>query len=206
MASFEEYINYRDQLISDIRLKKSTYKLNSDCGHNAMVLSAMLKTSSNIEMLCGRMSPFRNSLYSHLSEDLVDSGEMDKQNADQISEDIKKEMIESYKDFFKNQDAQFNVFVIDYKEDLQKEFIDEPLFKKAVSEGKLNIYKFNEDFYGREYLHHTSMGDQAIVRLEDDNEKHSAMVFVMPQSNILKSMNKTYSTLKKTTTKLASLE
>lgn len=206
MACLDEYITYRDQLIADIQSQKPSYKLNSDCGHNAMVLSAMLNTNTNINMLCGKMSPFRESLYKRLKQDLMDNDHFDENKASYISDKVKNEMISSYKEFFSKPDSHFNLFVINYEDNQIHDFIDASTFDMAIKADKLNIYKFSDEFYGKQFLLHATMGDETIVRIENDNEKHSALVFVMPETKLIKNLNKTYSILKRATLKIQEKE
>lgn len=186
IAGYEEYYNNLVELMQS-NTKSSTN--NYDCGHNAMVFVAMLYNTLKINMICGEMSILRNSMYNHLCQDLINEG-VDESKAKEAAEWAKTSMIDAIKDFTSKVNSELNIFVIDYKAELIKEFIAQKEIIDACKRGKINIYPFPENYLCKDSMPHVSKGDDILVRVETDNVHHAASVLVKPTEKIINSLNK----------------
>lgn len=193
--TLQVYINYRDRLCKHIKEYKRTFEENKDRAHNSMVVSAMLQSTNNIKMLCGKLSPFRLSFYEDISKNFIKNKVLNESQAQTLSEELKKSVIGSWRSFIDKQNSLFHIYIIDYDKNNFKNLIDTELFKNSIRKDKFIIHKFPANFYDKISLNHVLEGDDKIVRFEDNHEDHTATVVVKPSEKVVKNLKATFKML-----------
>lgn len=201
-AVIAEYKKFYSELVDLIKRKTKSSTTNSDCGHNAMVFVAMLNETDSVDMLCGEMSSLRTSLYEHLYDDLIREGKPEG-TAREAANWAKDKMSKALDNFVDREKTVLNVYVADYSKELLDQFINPDAMRRGIENGKINIYPVPENFFAKELLPHVSKGDNTLVRIETDNDKHAASVLVHPLDSIYKSLDKSYDSLKKHCTRIS---
>lgn len=193
--TLQGYINYRNMLCKHIEEYKRAFEENKDRAHNSMVVSAVLQSTNNIKMLCGKMSPFRYSFYEDISNKLIKNKFLSEKEAKTLSDELKQSVIGSWRSFIDKQNSLFHIYIIDYDKKIFKNLIDTELFKNSINKDKFIIHKFPANFYDKISLNHVLEGDDKIVRIEDNLEDHSATVVVKPSEKVVKNLKTTFEML-----------
>lgn len=186
-----EYQEYLDSLLADYDTKELKIEDNDDCVHNSMVLVSILDKSKTVNMTCGKMSAFRNSMYDKIRDDFGN----DKERGEAVSEWSKHKMSESIERFLDRDGTELNIYVIYYTPALFDDLINPEAFEKGIKSGKLNIYPLPAGSDDEDQLGHITMGDNKVMRLELDKEKHSGSVVFNPPKETAQSAALIYKTL-----------
>lgn len=162
MANFNELNAYYEELKKAFNSNRESYYFNNDRSHNATVLRFMFDNSSNIKMYCGELSVLREGFYRHF-----DSEE------DAIM--VKDALVESFTNFINRDNTSLEIILENYQDFKLEDLICKDIFESKMEEGKLVLYKLNDDFSFKSDINHFSISDTNILRFEEDKSQHNAI-------------------------------
>lgn len=192
-----DYTSFYNDIINKIDDNEQSVVTNPDGGHNSLVYSAMFEKSQVVNMVCGKMSALRTSLYHQLEKEYVDSGISD-DDAKSITGFLVGRLNESLESFLDREGSELNIFVVDFDKTQLKDFCCKEAIENGVRNKKINIYPVPKTYFGRDMLIHVTMGDKRIVRMEMNKEKRSAQVIIYPEESTVNSLARSYASLQRT--------
>ncbi|MCH5308580.1 MAG: hypothetical protein J1E58_01875 [Prevotella sp.] len=160
----DRLITFDTELLDALYQENESYHFNHDRTHNAIAMRVIFETSSNIKMYCGEMSIFRNGFYSHISKD----------NNHDLSEAIKKVVIEAFHKFITKVETTIEIIFETYDESYLEDVIFGDSFKDALKSGKIKLYSIRDYFSYKENINHFCCGSN-FVRYEEDKKEHRAI-------------------------------
>lgn len=161
--SVNELKEYKDNLEKLYDNGSFSMVSNDNRTKNAIVTSVMLEKSKSINMFCGEMSIFRERFYCHINSE----------RGEEMAKYAKETIEDALNDFIRRDEVCMNVYIENYSPDIMKDML--PSCKKGIRDGKIKIYKVNQNQILKRCVDHISIADCGkMTRMETDRESHNA--------------------------------
>lgn len=158
---FDKLEKYYTSLKESFNSNEPSYHFNEDRSHNATVMRFMFDNSSEIKMYCGELSILRDGFY-----DKIDN---------RYANEIKNLLSNSFRKFLNKESAKLSIILESYSINVLNDLICKDLFIDKLRDGKIVLYRLNDNFSFKSDINHFCFSDTRIVRFEEDKMKHSAI-------------------------------
>lgn len=179
MATYHDLQKYYENLKESYSNSEESYYFNNDRSHNAMVMKFILDHSSNIYMYCGELSVFRDPFYNYIQEE---------------KDIIKENVIRSFETFLNKEKSNLSIIVENFSNSIWDDLICKDLFTRKIKEGRIQLYKLDNNFSFKKDINHFCYSDSGIVRFEVDKNQHNA-ICVFHHKTYLDNMKKSFGIL-----------
>lgn len=162
-----ELQRYYTTLVRNYNSRVCLSVANSDRAHNATIIRFMLDTSQNINMFCGEMSVFRKNFYTHIGRNHIGLGQK-----------VKDDLVKSLQSFVERGTGKLNIVLEKFSYSMFKDLISQNVFRTGVQSGVISFRVLNRRAILAAGLSHCTFTDKGIVRMEVDQDSHSAICSV----------------------------
>lgn len=153
--------------------------------HNAKIMNIMFMESDSIDMFCGEMSILRDSFYRRIDA-----------SSENLGTDLKEELAANI-DSFLYANKKLRIFTLRYKPEMVDEFITPELRTHLGKE--VEIYVPDQEMSLVPTMAHISVGRKKghpfMVRVETDQNSHSALCTIRPSEQDIRSIEAQFSIL-----------